>query len=71
MSNRPILDPVEATFRDLREAVYAADGRAAMTAIADDRRRVRARQWLAGSRLRPTVPTEPASPGRPDLHGLP
>ena len=38
----------------------------------DDRRRGRARQWLAGSGLRPTVPAEPASPGRPDLHhGLP
>jgi len=33
MSNRPILDPVEATFRDLRGAVYAADGHAAMAAI--------------------------------------
>ncbi len=37
----------------------------------DDRRRGRARQWLAESGLRPTVPTEPTSPGRPDLHGLP
>lgn len=26
---------------------------------------------IAGSGLRPTVPTEPASPGRSDLHGLP
>ena|SRR5450759_5137163 len=33
MSNRPIPDPVEATFRDLRGAVYAGDGRAAMAAI--------------------------------------
>ncbi len=33
MSNRPIPDPVEATFRDLRGAVYTADGRAAMAAI--------------------------------------
>jgi len=33
MSDRPILDPVEGTFRDLRGAVYAADGRAAMVAI--------------------------------------
>jgi hypothetical protein len=33
MSNQPILDPVEETFRDLRGAVYTADGRAAMTAI--------------------------------------
>jgi len=61
MSNRPILDPVEAPFRDLRGAVYSGD----------DRRRSRARQWLAGSGLRPTVPTKPASPDRPDLHGLP
>lgn len=33
MSNRPILDPVETAFRDLHGALYAADGRAAMTAI--------------------------------------
>lgn len=33
MSNRQILDPVEATFHDLRGAVYAADGHAAMSAI--------------------------------------
>jgi hypothetical protein len=37
----------------------------------DDRRRGRARQWLAESGLRPTVSAEPASPGRPDLHPLP
>lgn len=36
MSNRPIPDPIEATFRDLRGAIYTADGHAAMTAI--DRR---------------------------------
>ena len=36
----------------------------------DDRRRGRARQWLAESGLRPAVPTEPPSPGRPDPHGL-
>jgi len=39
--------------------------------LTDDRRRGRARQWLAESGLRPALPTEPASPGRPDLHGLP
>ena len=33
MSNRPIPDPVEATLRDLRGALYAGDGRAAMAAI--------------------------------------
>ena len=33
MSNQPILDAIEAAFRDLRGAVYTADGRAAMTAI--------------------------------------
>lgn len=37
----------------------------------DDRRRGRARQWLAESGLRPAVPADPASPGRPDLRGLP
>lgn len=26
MSNQPVPDPVEATFRDLRGAVYAGDG---------------------------------------------
>ena len=36
----------------------------------DDRRRGRALQWLAESGLRPAVPTEPPSPGRPDPHGL-
>jgi len=33
MSNRSIPDPVEATFRDLRGAVYTGDGRSAMAAI--------------------------------------
>jgi hypothetical protein len=37
----------------------------------DDRRRGRARQWLAESGLRPTVPAEPTTPGRPAPHGLP
>jgi hypothetical protein len=37
----------------------------------DDRRRGRARQWLAGWELRPTVPAGQASPDRPDLHALP
>lgn len=39
--------------------------------LTDDRRRGRARQWLAESGLRPALPAEPASPGRPDLHPLP
>jgi hypothetical protein len=115
MSNRPIPDPVEATFRDLRGALYTGDGLAAMAAIkrrpdldtlqyfgdglrlalaqgvtdaalraadvpdelarfhrfTDDRRRGRARQWLAESGLRPAVPAQPASPGRPDLRAVP
>lgn len=110
MSNRPILDPVEASFRDLRGALHTSDERAAMAAIArrpdldtlqdvgaglllalasrnelagvpdelarfrrltDDRRPGRARQWLAEPGIRPTVPAQPALPGRPDLHGLP
>ncbi len=29
------------------------------------------RHWLAESGLRPTVPAEPPSLGRPDLHALP
>lgn len=57
MPNRPTPDPVEATFRDVRGAVYSGDGRA--------------RQWLAESGLRPTVPGEPAPFGRSDLHGHP
>jgi len=36
----------------------------------DDRRRGRARQWLAESGLRPSVPTAPTLPGRPEPHGL-
>ncbi len=36
----------------------------------DDRRRGRARQWLAESGLRPTAPADPVSPRRPDLHAL-
>ena len=36
----------------------------------DDRRRGRARQWLAESGLRPSVPAERPSPDRPDSHGL-
>ena len=74
MTNRPIPDPVEATFRDLLGAVYTGDGRTEMTAIergyryTDDRRRGRARQWLAGSDLRHIGPVEPASPRDPDPH---
>ena len=33
MSNRPIPDPLETAFLDLRGAVYTEDGRAAMAAI--------------------------------------
>lgn len=33
MSNRPIPDPVEATSRDLRGALYTGDGRTALAAI--------------------------------------
>ena len=36
----------------------------------DDRRRGRARQWLAGSGLRPAVPGDSARPGRPELRTL-
>jgi hypothetical protein len=39
--------------------------------LTDDRRRGRARQWLAGAGLRPTLPAELASPAHPDLHALP
>ena len=76
MSNRPIPDPVKATFHesDLFDRVGEPDDGAADRAgdaeapVADDRRRGRARQWLAESGLRPSVPVEPASPGRPDRH---
>jgi len=56
-------------FKD--ELADAPDELARFHRFTDDRRRGRARQWLAGSGLRPTVPAEPASPGRPNLHGLP
>lgn len=56
-------------FRD--ELADAPDELARFHRFTDDHRRGRARHWLALSGLRPTVPTEPASPGRPDLHALP
>ena len=56
-------------FKD--ELADAPDELARFHRFTDDRCRGRARQWLAESGLRPTVPAEPASPGRPDLHGLP
>ena len=37
----------------------------------DDRRRGRARQWLAGSGLRPAVPGDATRPGRPELRSVP
>jgi hypothetical protein len=56
-------------FKD--ELADAPDELARFHRFTDDRRRGRARQWLAESGLRPSVPAGPASPGRPDLHGLP
>lgn len=56
-------------FKD--ELADAPDELARFHRVTDDRRRGRARQWLAESGLRPGLSTEPASPGRPDLHGLP
>ncbi len=56
-------------FKD--ELADAPDELARFHRFTDDRRRGRARQWLAESGLRPAVPAEAASPGRPDLHGLP
>jgi len=53
---------------DLDELSCALEGDPLLT---DDRRRGRARQWLAGSGLRPTMSVEPAALGRPGLHGLP
>ena len=56
MSNQPVPDPVEATFRDLRGAVYTGDGRTAMAAI----------------QRRPDLDTlQYIAPGRPDLHAVP
>lgn len=49
----------------------APDELARFHRFTDDRRRGRARQWLAEAGLRPSVPGEPASPGGPDLHPLP
>jgi hypothetical protein len=51
-------------FKD--ELADAPDELARFYRFTDDRRRGRARQWLAESGLRPTVPAEPASPGHPD-----
>lgn len=56
-------------FRD--ELTDAPDELARFHRFTDDRRRGRARQWLAESGLRPAVPAEPASPGRPGLRPLP
>jgi hypothetical protein len=56
-------------FKD--ELADAPDELARFHRFTDDRRRGRARRWLAESGLRPTVPAEPGSRGRPDPHGLP
>lgn len=56
-------------FRD--ELADVPDELARFHRFTDDRRRGRARQWLAGSGLRPSVPDVPAIPGRPDVDRLP
>jgi hypothetical protein len=56
-------------FKD--ELAEVPDELARFHRFTDDRRRGRARHWLAGSGLRPTVSAEPTSPDHPDLHGLP
>jgi hypothetical protein len=63
MSDRPSLDPLEATFREPRGAVYTGDGRAAVAAIerwpdletlqyAGDGLRVALAQGVTGAALR-------------------
>jgi hypothetical protein len=56
-------------FKD--ELASAPDELARFYRFTDDRRRGRARRWLAESGLRPTVSAEPTSPGRPDLRAVP
>lgn len=56
-------------FKD--ELADAPDELAHFHRFTDDRRRGRARRWLAGSGLRPTFPAEPATPGGLDPHPLP
>jgi len=56
-------------FKD--ELVDVPDELARFHRFTDDRRRGRARQWLAESGLRPTAPAESPPPGRPNLHALP
>ena len=55
-------------FKD--ELASAPEELARFHRFTDDRRRGRARQWLAESGLRPTVSAESISPGRPDLHAV-
>ena len=55
-------------FKD--ELASTPDELARFHRFTDDRRRGRARQWLAESGLRPTVSAESTSPGRPDLHAV-
>jgi Uncharacterised protein family (UPF0158) len=56
-------------FRDVLADV--PDELARFHRFTDDRRRGRARQWLAESGLCPAVPFDSATSGRPDHHGLP
>lgn len=56
-------------FKD--ELAEVPDELARFHRFTDDRRHGRARQWLALSGLRPVVPAEPISPGRPDSDRLP
>ena len=59
-------------FRRFKDELAEAPGELArFHRFADDRRRGRARHWLALSGLRPAVPVEAASPGRSDLYALP
>jgi hypothetical protein len=58
-------------FRRFKDQLASApDELARFHRSTDDRRRGRARQWLAGSGLRPSVAAESTSPGRPDRHAV-
>lgn len=59
-------------FRRFKDELADAPGELArFFRFTDDRRRGRARQWLAESRLRPTIPVAPAAPDARDLDRRP
>ena len=70
MSNRRILDPVEATFRDLRGTVDTADGHAAMSAI-ERRPDLHAFHRVTDDRRRRIAVSTPLGAYNPDQEEVP